>query len=133
MQEYNSFSNLWADLESDASFQAEKTILDFTLQLHQLMEQRKVSKKDLAEAIGTSQAYITKIFKGNANFTIATMTKLAHAIDGKITIHVTGKEEKNQQWFRVLQGKKIMPRWRCPEVSYQQTINENTEAERVVS
>lgn len=115
MKEYNSFSSLWADLENDQEYLTEKNILEFTLQLHQFMEHRGISKKELAELIGSSQAYITKVFKGNANFTIATMTKLVHAIGGKITFHVTGQEEKNQTWFRKFDGKKNVSRqWTKP-------------------
>lgn len=106
MKEYNSFSDLWADLENDQEYLTEKNILKFTLQLHQFMEQRGISKKELAEQIGSSQAYITKVFKGNANFTIATMTKLVHAMGGRLTFHVTGKEEKNPTWFRKFDGRK---------------------------
>jgi transcriptional regulator with XRE-family HTH domain len=106
MKDYKSFSDLWTDLESSEQFQEEKSILEFSLQLHQLMEFRGITKKDLAESMGVSQAYITKVFKGNANFTIASMIKLVNAVNGKLTIHVTGKEEHNQRWFRVIDGNK---------------------------
>ncbi len=112
MGEYNSYSDLWRDLESDYEYLTEKNILEFTLQLYQLMEKRGVTKTELAEAIDSSQAYITKVFKGNANFTVATMTKLANAIDGQLSIHVTGKEEKRQRWFRAIDGRrKPIPKW----------------------
>ncbi|MCF8056079.1 MAG: helix-turn-helix domain-containing protein [Desulfocapsa sp.] len=103
---YNSFKELWDNIEDDEQYLIEKNILDFTLQLHQLMEKRGVNKTELASLYGSSQAYITKIMKGNANFTLETMTKLVNVIDGKLTIHITGKEEKNQKWFRVIEGKK---------------------------
>ncbi len=106
MKDYKSFSDLWADLEGTEQFQEEKSILEFSLQLHQLMKFRGITKKDLAESIGVSQAYITKVFRGNANFTIASMIKLVNAVNGKLTIHVTGKEEHNQRWFRAIDGNK---------------------------
>lgn len=113
MTEYNSFSDLWANFEDDLEYLTEKNILEFTLQLHQFMEKKDLSKKELAELIGSSQAYITKVFKGNANFTIASMTKLVNALGGKLTIHVTGQEEKNQKWFRKFDGNKdVKTRWR---------------------
>jgi len=126
MKEYNSFSDLWADLENSGQFQVEKSILEFSLQLHQLMEARGIAQKDLAESMGVSQAYITKVFKGNANFTIASMVKLVSAVNGKLTIHVTGKEEHNQRWFRAIDGKKQpVPQWiRQSMVS---SLNDNSE------
>lgn len=109
---YDSFSDLWENIENDEQYLIEKNILDFTLQLQQLMEKRNINKTELAERYNSSQAYITKVMKGNANFTLETMTKLVSAIDGKLTIHVTGKEEKNQRWYRAIDGKKKpAPRW----------------------
>ncbi len=102
MSKYSSFTDLWEDVENDDAFWTEKNILDFTTKLYQFMQYRDVSKKELAERIGTSQAYITKVFRGDANFTIATMTKLARALDAKLDVQVVAKEERVQQWFKVL-------------------------------
>jgi len=125
MTEYTSFSELGSDLENDELFLVEKNILEFTLQLQQLMERKGISKKDLAEAIGTSQAYITKVFKGKANFTIATMTKLSKAIGGRVNIHVTSEEEKNPRWYRAIEGKKkVVPRWWRPD-DYENSYSQN--------
>lgn len=105
MKEYKSFTDLWDEVEKDESYLVEKTILEFTLQLHQLIKLRKLSKKDLAGQLNTSQAYITKVFRGNANFTIGTMTKLASALGGKLSIHITPEEEQIERWFKVLKVK----------------------------
>ncbi len=102
MSKYSSFADLWAAAENDDAYWTEKNILDFTTKLYQLMKHRKVTKKELAQRLGTSQAYITKIFRGNANFTLASMTKLVLALDGKIDVQVVPKEEQVQQWFKVL-------------------------------
>ena len=102
MSKYSSFADLWAEVENDDSYWTEKNILNFTTNLYQLMKYRKVTKKELAERLGTSQAYITKIFRGNANFTLASMTKLVQALDAKLDVHVVPKEEHVQQWFKVL-------------------------------
>ncbi|MBB5348047.1 helix-turn-helix transcriptional regulator [Desulfoprunum benzoelyticum] len=127
MTEYTSFSELWCDLENDELFLVEKNILEFTLQLQQLMKRKGISKKDLAEAIGTSQAYITKVFKGKANFTIATMTKLSKAIGGRVKIHVTSEEEKNPRWYRAIEGKKkVVPQWWRPD-DYEKSYSQNSQ------
>ncbi len=109
MSKYSSFADLWAEVENDDAYWTEKNILDFTTNLYQLMKHRKVSKKELAERLGTSQAYITKIFRGNANFTLASMTKLVQALDAKLDVHVVPKEEHVQQWFKVLKSKSREP------------------------
>jgi len=115
MKKYKNFQEIWKELESDKDFEAEKKILEFTTSLYQLMKERNISKKELAERLHTSQAYITKVFRGNANFTIATMTKLAAALGGDIHIHVTPKEQKVDRWFKVIKGSKerdrAVPEW----------------------
>ena len=47
-----------------------------------------LSYADLAEKIGTSAAYITKVFRGDANFTIESMAKLSRATGGKLHIRI---------------------------------------------
>jgi len=106
MKKYKSFRQIWQELEQSESFEAEKKILEFTTELYQLMKDRKISKKELAKRLNTSQAYVTKIFRGNANFTIQTMTRLVKALDGELHIHITPKEQQVARWFKVIDGGK---------------------------
>lgn len=106
MKKYKNFEQIWYELESSDGFEAEKKILEFTTKLYQLMKKRNITKKELSERLNTSQAYITKIFRGNANFTIQTMTRLARALDGDLHIQVTPKEQKIARWFKVIDGGK---------------------------
>jgi len=66
-------------------------IVEFTEDLCRLMKEKKVSRADLAKKIGTSRAYVTKLLGGNANFTLATMVKLAFALDGAVHVHISDK------------------------------------------
>ena len=50
------------------------------------MDSKGVTQAALAEKIGTSPAYISKVMRDDANFTLETMTKLAMAVDGKIKV-----------------------------------------------
>lgn len=78
-----------------------KAIQDFTEDLWHLMEDRDVNKAELARRIGKTPAYVTKVFRGNSNFTIESMVKLAHALDGQLCIHV-GRKEHQVRWFDVI-------------------------------
>lgn len=71
---------------------AEGAVLDFTEDLARVMHENDISRAELAKRVGTSASYITKVFGGNANFTIETMTKLALAVDRLIRIHVAPKD-----------------------------------------
>lgn len=109
MTKYNSFKNLFADLKKDDSFWIQKAIVEFSIELTRLMDRRGITKKEFAEKINSSQAYVTKVFRGNANFTIETMVKLARALDGNISLHITPKEEKKPNWYRAIDGKLKQP------------------------
>jgi transcriptional regulator with XRE-family HTH domain len=66
-------------------------VVEFTEDLCRLMKEKNVSRADLAKKIGTSRAYVTKLLGGNANFTLATMVKLAFALDGAVHVHIADK------------------------------------------
>jgi transcriptional regulator with XRE-family HTH domain len=67
-------------------------IVEFTEDLCRLMKEKGLSRADLAKKIGTSRAYVTKLLGGNANFTLATMVKLAFALDGAVHVHIADKQ-----------------------------------------
>lgn len=102
METCKSFDELWEKSGSPEEYAIDKNIIKFAIELNKLFEKRGVSKKELAVRMKTSKAYITRVFKGDANFTIGTMTKLVEALEGTIDIHVSPKEERNAQWFKVL-------------------------------
>lgn len=58
----------------------------FTAAVLRLMERRGTSRSDLAQLLGTSPAYVTKILRGDANFTLASMVKLADALGAEVRI-----------------------------------------------
>ncbi|HET9212249.1 MAG TPA: helix-turn-helix transcriptional regulator [Thermoanaerobaculia bacterium] len=84
-----SFSALFEAAERHDEYWTERAIVEFTEALSRWMEAKKVSQAELAAAIGVSQPYISKVLKGNVNFTLATMTKLAHALGAEVHIHLT--------------------------------------------
>ena len=110
--------------ERDA-YWAAKATFDFTEDLVRLMEQREVSKADLAKRIKSSPAYVTKVLRGDTNFTIETMVRLVRAVDGQLCIHV-GKREDHVRWIDVVQ-ERVQPAvvWvrQIPMISY--PVNED--------
>ena len=50
------------------------------------------SYADLAKLMGTSNAYISKIFRGDANLTIESMVKIARAVGCNISIQADDKD-----------------------------------------
>ncbi len=90
--------------ESD-SYWTSKTILEFTSDLYQLMKQKGKTKADVARSLKTSQAYMTKVFKGDVNFTIDSMVKLSRSLGGKVHVHVVA-DNVNVRWIDVITTEK---------------------------
>lgn len=66
----------------------ERTKLDFAIEMEKRRKRMHISNADIAEKIGTSAAYISKVFRGDANFTIESMVKLSRATGGKLHIKI---------------------------------------------
>lgn len=84
-----SFKDTYKAAEEQDDFWAELAILEFTGQLSRLMQEKNISKVKLAQLLGTSPAYVTKVFRGDANFTMRSMVKLARALGGRFVPSVT--------------------------------------------
>lgn len=65
--------------------------LDFAVAIEAKRREYDRSYTDLARAMGTSNAYISKVFRGDANLTIDSMVKIARAVGCNINIEV-GKD-----------------------------------------
>lgn len=67
----------------------EKAKLDYALELDKFRKVSGLSGKTLAEKLGTSAAYISRVFRGDTNLTIESMVKLARATGAKVEIKLT--------------------------------------------
>lgn len=101
-----SLDSLFESVKTKDTYWTSKAILEFTSDLYQLMKQRGETKADMARSLKTSQAYITKVFKGDVNFTIDSMVRLTRALGGKVHIHVVTDDIDTRQSDIVKGGKK---------------------------
>jgi len=62
------------------SFWVESEILDITERISDLMERHGVSKSELANRLGRSPAFVTKLMRGNNNFTLETLVKVGRRL-----------------------------------------------------
>lgn len=76
-----SYAKRMAKYEKDPKYIKVKYIDEFTEEVCRLMEEQNISRKQLAERMNTSPAYITKILRGNVNFTFETIAKIACALN----------------------------------------------------
>src|SRR3990172_3535844 len=68
-------------IEQEDGFWAEVQILNFTESVFEQMQRRGISQAELARRLGKSEAYVSKILRGTANFTLKSMDKIARALE----------------------------------------------------
>lgn len=89
-----SFAALFQAAEKTEEYWTQRSIVQLTEELARRMDEKGVSRAELAAAAGVSQPYITKVLKGNVNFTLATMTKLAMAVGGAVSIQLVPRRPR---------------------------------------
>lgn len=82
------FTGLLAEARQHLDYWVAGAEIEFTEELARAMDEQDVSRTELARRIGTSPAYITKVLRGNANFTLTTMTKLALAVGMQLRVRL---------------------------------------------
>lgn len=89
-----SFAKLSEEAKQRDTYWVADAIHTFTEELHKLSENKGLSRTDLARLMGVSPAYITKIFRGNVNFTIDTMVRLARRVGARLQLHLVPEESE---------------------------------------
>ncbi|HTW90165.1 MAG TPA: helix-turn-helix transcriptional regulator [bacterium] len=79
-------------LEQNPVYWTEYLKLEFAEELSRLMDERGLTKTDLATKLGCSRAYITKIFNITFNPTIETLAKIALAFDARVDLKLVPRD-----------------------------------------
>jgi transcriptional regulator with XRE-family HTH domain len=82
------FTAMWEEARGRDTYWTECAIIEFTEELCRCMETQGITRADLARRMDVSPAFITKILRGNCNFTLETMTKLSRAVGSELRIHL---------------------------------------------
>jgi plasmid maintenance system antidote protein VapI len=101
-----SFKELFDQAKTRNTYWVGSLILDFTDGLHKIMEESGVSRSELARRLGVSPAYITKVLRGNVNFTLDSMVRLVRAAGGEVSLQVAPKAHKKRNNLYRKQGMK---------------------------
>jgi transcriptional regulator with XRE-family HTH domain len=80
------FEDLYRDAEEHDDYWVAGLIHDFTEELVKRMEKARITRAELARRLGSSPAYVTKILRGNGNFTLTTMVRLARAVGMEVRL-----------------------------------------------
>ena len=80
------------------SYWFEKAKLQFAMSLDERRRLADMNYKAVAAKLGTSAAYVTKVFRGDTNMTIESMVKLARATGGRLDVRVVEADTGLAQW-----------------------------------
>ncbi len=62
-------------------YQTELSVIDLNEKIIAKMEELKINRVELANRLGVSKAFVTKLLNGNPNMTIKTIISIALALD----------------------------------------------------
>ena len=102
--EKKDYSKLFSDARKRDSYWIADATYSFVEDLHMATVEQKITYAQLAAKIGKSPAYITRVMRGDYNLTIATMVKLARAMDCQLDIHVRKQAEKRGLLFSLVRS-----------------------------
>ncbi len=83
-----SIAELYREAEHHDDYHAAAVANIFLEVLVDGMEKGGISRAELARRLGTSPAYVTKVLRGNVNFTLASLVKLARAVGGELRLAI---------------------------------------------
>lgn len=88
-----SFAALETRLAATPEFTAERVAVAFLVDINARMLAQGISNVELAQRMGTTRSYITRLFRGSANLSVQTMTRLAHAVGGSVRVQVEDAQD----------------------------------------
>jgi transcriptional regulator with XRE-family HTH domain len=89
------YAKLVSRVKKSVDYSAQAAMRDFVHDLIHRMDRQGMTQAKLAEVIDASPAYVSKVMRGEANFTLETMTKLAMASGGRLRVQIVDDTAAN--------------------------------------
>jgi transcriptional regulator with XRE-family HTH domain len=85
------YQELTEKFDKDPKYWVESMRFDFVEEVERMMEERGVSRAELARRLDSSPAYVTQMFKALFNPTLLTLAKVALALDARVELALVPK------------------------------------------
>lgn len=82
------FQKLYSSIDNTPEYVAAGLQIDVAVSVDSIMKKRDMSNADLAAKLECSRAYVTKILRGDSNFSILPLSKLACALHSDLKIQM---------------------------------------------
>lgn len=96
----------------DLEYELYGVLLEFTEQMAQALIAQDLKRSELAQRLGTSRAWVTKLLDGQENMTLKTMVRVANALDMDLNVMLKQRPTKARSSTRRAPGKTTAPRAR---------------------
>src|SRR3989442_15972505 len=74
-------------------YRLERILIQLGEDICRLMRDQQISRAEVAERLGVSRAYGTKVLNGNPNLTIKTLLELSDALGGELAVRFAPKPD----------------------------------------
>jgi plasmid maintenance system antidote protein VapI len=98
---FDSFERFFEQTEQRPGYWVELAKLDYTREVLDRMKQLGVTKGQLAEKLDAHPALVTRLLSGKNNFELATMVRMARALDCEFRSHLQ-PQGTQAMWIDVL-------------------------------
>ena len=86
------YQELTEKFDKDPKYWVESMRFDFVEEVERMMEERGVSRAELARRLDASPAYVTQMFKALFNPTLLTLAKIALAFDARVELKLVPRD-----------------------------------------
>ena len=99
-------------LEADPLFLVEYMKATITSDIFTVMEEESISKTELANRLGKSRQYVSRILNETANFTLDSIARIAAALEKDVVLRLMNYEDEvvirpfvkqEDYWFHIIQ------------------------------
>ena len=88
------FAKLFRDVEKTDEYWTELAKLEFTEEMARLMRRKRVTQSELARRMGVCRQRVFSLLRGDYAPTLATVAKVARALDCNVKIHLEPRGKK---------------------------------------
>jgi transcriptional regulator with XRE-family HTH domain len=91
-----------ARFEKDPEYWVEEMRFAFSDEVGRMMEERGVTRAELARRLNSSPAYVTRLFHAMFNPTLLTLAKVAVALDARVALHLSPADALRTEWLDLI-------------------------------
>ena len=92
MEPKERFEKLVAKYKDDPEFEYEGLVLSIAEKIALLIDDRHMTRTELAKALSCSPAYVTKLLRGSENLTLKKLVEVSHALRAKVSIDLIARD-----------------------------------------